>query len=60
MPILVGDTPTIVSVRIVANNGSDPLVLCYVHYKGIAPTAVTEELQEIGLYDNAYDRAVCA
>lgn len=60
MPILVGDTPAIVSVRIVANNGSDPLVLCYVHHKGIVPTAVTEELQEIGLYDNAYDRAVCA
>ncbi|WP_158307739.1 hypothetical protein [Haloquadratum walsbyi] len=57
MPILVGDSPAVVSVRIVADNGSDPLVLCYVHHKGIVPTAVTEELQEIGLYDNAYDYA---
>jgi len=57
MPTLVADASALVSLGTVADDGPDPLGLCYAQYEVVVPTAVVEELREIASYDDAHGRA---
>ena len=57
MSLLVADTSALVSLGIGAGMAPDPLNICLSRYEVVIPAVVTEELQEIAVYDDVHGRS---
>lgn len=60
MTILVADTSGLVSLGIVAGEGTNPLALCIERYGVLAPDIVVDELEDVASYDDEHGHAASA